>query len=32
LIATGRYERFDASVLARERFERGTLAMEELHI
>ena len=32
LIATGRYERFDASALARERFERGALALEELHI
>ena len=32
LIATERYERFDASALARERFERGALVMEELHI
>jgi FAD-dependent oxidoreductase domain-containing protein 1 len=32
LIALGRYERFDASALARDRFERGALVMEELHI
>jgi len=32
LIATGRYERFDASALARDRFERGALVLEELHI
>ena len=32
LIADGRYQRFDASALARERFERGELALEELHI
>ncbi len=32
LITAGRYERFDASALARERFERGELALEELHI
>jgi len=32
LIADGHYRRFDASALARERFERGALALEELHI
>ena len=32
LIASGRYQRFDASALARDRFERGALALEELHI
>lgn len=32
LIADGRYERFDASALGRDRFERGALALEELHI
>jgi FAD-dependent oxidoreductase domain-containing protein 1 len=32
LIATGRYERFDASALARDRFERGAQVWEELHI
>jgi glycine/D-amino acid oxidase-like deaminating enzyme len=32
LIADGRYRRFDASALARDRFERGDLALEELHI
>jgi len=32
LIVDGRYQRFDASALARDRFERGALAMEELHI
>jgi len=32
LIADGRYRRFDASALARDRFERGALALEELHI
>jgi sarcosine oxidase subunit beta len=32
LIASGHYERFDASALARDRFERGALVLEELHI
>jgi FAD-dependent oxidoreductase domain-containing protein 1 len=32
LIAGGRYGRFDASALARDRFERGAPAFEELHI
>ncbi len=32
LIAEGRYCRFDASALTRERFERGALVTEELHI
>jgi glycine/D-amino acid oxidase-like deaminating enzyme len=32
LIADGRYTRFDASALSRERFERGELVTEELHI
>jgi sarcosine oxidase subunit beta len=32
LIAEGRYRRFDASPLSRERFDRGELVMEELHI
>ncbi len=32
LIALGRYARFDASALARERFATGALALEELHI
>ena len=32
LIATGRYQRFDASALGRERFDRGALVLEELHI
>jgi FAD-dependent oxidoreductase domain-containing protein 1 len=32
LIATGRYERFDASALSRERFAKNALAREELHI
>jgi sarcosine oxidase subunit beta len=32
LIVNGRYERFDASALSRDRFARGALAMEELHI
>jgi sarcosine oxidase subunit beta len=32
LIADGRYGRFDAAALTRERFERGQLVTEELHI
>jgi sarcosine oxidase subunit beta len=32
LIADGRYTRFDASALSRERFDRGELVTEELHI
>jgi sarcosine oxidase subunit beta len=32
LIAEGRYCRFDASALTRERFDRGMLVPEELHI
>ena len=32
LIADGRYQRFDASALSRERFERGEQVLEELHI
>jgi sarcosine oxidase, subunit beta len=32
LIAEGRYCRFDASALSRERFDRGELVAEELHI
>jgi len=32
LIAEGRYSQFDASPLSRERFERGELVTEELHI
>jgi len=32
LIATGRYERFDASALDRQRFDRGAPIFEELHI
>ena len=32
LIATGRYESFDASALSRDRFERDELVLEELHI
>src|SRR5258708_30293777 len=32
LIANARYQRFDASALARQRFERGALAIQALHI
>ncbi len=32
LIAEGKYQRFDASALSRERFDRGQLVTEELHI
>jgi glycine/D-amino acid oxidase-like deaminating enzyme len=32
LIADGRYTRFDASALSRDRFDRGELVTEELHI
>jgi glycine/D-amino acid oxidase-like deaminating enzyme len=32
LIADGRYSRFDASALSRDRFDRGELVTEELHI
>jgi len=32
LIADGEYSQFDASALSRERFERGELVTEELHI
>jgi sarcosine oxidase, subunit beta len=32
LIADGRYQRFDASALDRQRFERGAPVFEELHI
>jgi sarcosine oxidase subunit beta len=32
LITDGRYTRFDASALSRDRFERGELVSEELHI
>jgi hypothetical protein len=32
LIAGGRYEKFDASALSRDRFDRNELATEELHI
>jgi hypothetical protein len=32
LIATGRYQRFDASALSRDRFARGEQVWEELHI
>jgi len=32
LIADGKYSRFDASALSRERFARGVLVTEELHI
>jgi FAD-dependent oxidoreductase domain-containing protein 1 len=32
LIADGRYSRFDASTLSRDRFSSGALATEELHI
>ena len=32
LIARGRYGAFDASALARDRFARGALAFEALHI
>jgi glycine/D-amino acid oxidase-like deaminating enzyme len=32
LIADGRYHQYDASALSRERFERGSLVTEELHI
>jgi hypothetical protein len=32
LIAAGKYCRFDASPLARERFDRGEVVTEELHI
>jgi len=32
LIADGGYSQFDASALSRERFDRGELVTEELHI
>jgi sarcosine oxidase, subunit beta len=32
LIADGRYSKFDASALSRERFDRNQLVLEELHI
>ncbi|HYB90713.1 MAG TPA: FAD-dependent oxidoreductase, partial [Candidatus Binataceae bacterium] len=32
LIVKGRYDRFDASALARSRFDRDALVFEELHI
>jgi hypothetical protein len=32
LIATGRYGALDASALSRDRFDRGELIREELHI
>jgi hypothetical protein len=32
LIADGRYRKFDASALSRERFDRNQPVLEELHI
>jgi hypothetical protein len=32
LVAEGRYRKFDASALRRERFERNQPVLEELHI